>query len=143
MSLSSFIVHTWVHLVHMGTHGKTWATCILEKKLPQIKLKIFITFNLFNINFKYVSYHIIFIFLFIFCNKILLDSYFTCVTFLFLFVLFHNLDLELGLVLDLVQKSCSIGYFHVCDNFNLRYCCHSLPLCCFITCFFALNLVVY
>jgi hypothetical protein len=35
--------------------------------------------------------------LFIFCNKILLDFYFTHVTLLFLFVLFHDLDLELGL----------------------------------------------
>ncbi len=33
------------------------------------------------------------------CNKILLDFYFLSVMFLFLFFLFHNLDLELGLPL--------------------------------------------
>jgi len=55
----------------------------------------------------------------------LLDTCFTCV--MFLFVLLHDLNLEIGLPLFSFwfKKSCNPGCFHVHDNFN------KLPSCLF------------
>jgi hypothetical protein len=56
---------------------------------------------MFNTNFGIFFCHSLVLFLFPSCNKILLESCFTHVVFLFLFFLFHNLNLELGLPLFL------------------------------------------
>jgi hypothetical protein len=62
-----------------------------------MEVKLFINFSMFNINFGYVVLSQLVLFLYCYCNKILLDFFFACVVLLFLFFLFHNLDLELGL----------------------------------------------
>jgi len=65
------------------------------------------------------------LFLLFFCNKILLNFCFACVVFLFLFVLFHNLDLNIGLPLFLFwfKKSCRFDCFCAHDKCNLGLSC--------------------
>jgi hypothetical protein len=66
---------------------------------------------MFNNGFGYVSYHNFVMLLFHFCNKIMLNFCLAFVVFLFLFFLFHNLDLVLGLPLfsSWFKKSCRLG----------------------------------
>ncbi len=78
---------------------------------------------MFNITFGYVSCYNIVMFLFLLCNKILLDFCFVSVKFLFLFlfVLFHDLDLKLGPPYSRwVRINFSLDCFHACVKFHQK-----------------------
>jgi len=67
---------------------------------------------------------VLFCFLFLLCIQILLDSYFTHVMFLFLFVLFHNLNLEIVLPMFSFwfKKSYKFGHLHAYDKIHGKWC---------------------
>ncbi len=102
MNFSSLIDDTWMHI---AVHGWTWATFKLEAFWKN-SLRYVPKGYKYRYNFPLLlicSTPILGMFschnlvLFLLYNKILLDICFTCVVFLFLFFLFHVLDLELGL----------------------------------------------
>jgi len=110
---NSFIVHTWVH---MGAHWWTWATCRLEVLWARYPIGINKNKNLHYLWFvqhqSWVRFLVIILFHLFFAIKSCWILVFH-VVFLFLFFLFHNLDLDLGMPFTLVwgRRSYSLGFF--------------------------------
>jgi hypothetical protein len=74
---------------------------------------------MFNISLGTFFCHILIIFFYCSCNKILLDICLTHVMLLFLFFLFRDLNLELSLpkFLFWFRKLCRFGCFHAHDKY--------------------------
>jgi hypothetical protein len=81
---------------------------------------------MFNTSFVHISSHSLVLFLFLACNKILLDSCFTRVVFLFFFSWFR-FGIKHAIIFILVRKSCKLGCFHACDNIVGITQWHALP----------------